>query len=141
MKRLPILSNLIPDEHILREGEGYVLTTVRLRSANNRFVKSVMLSEVTSCRIEYVEHPFWVLLAVLLAMAGMVLSNETHSGAPAFIAIAMAVVMIFAFFQTRSGLVRVASPTLYIDITFTSTDSEEMLALVDLVEQAKWLPN
>lgn len=141
MKPVYLLPDLLPGEHIIREGSGYVLTTVRLRSVDNKYIKSLMLSEVTSCKMEYVENLWWVVMAAVTVALGFVVAGVDRSVWPLIVAGLLAVIMLYAYRDTRSGKVVIASPTLQISIYFQGADRSEMLTLVDALEQAKHLPS
>lgn len=130
---------LFPDEQIITQSsEGAVtLTTHRIcyeyREWGRSYNQNIMLEHITSCE-NYSSNRYTLLILAGLLLAVAIFSNETEIKAPA---VAISLLCAFAYWQTRSNFVIIASPSTKMRIKVTGMRREKVLDFINKIEQTK----
>jgi len=138
---LEITMKLLPGEATISSSiDGLTLTTHRVRddqtASGSRQVISITLDAVSSCGIVSKSYPILLLLAVLSGGFGLLrLSKEEQS--LTYAPILLALVLVLAYFLTRSVVLAISSPGQSISISAKGMEPDTLIAFVDEVEQAK----
>ena len=105
---------LLPHERVLLQGQEFpvTITTSRVRYQFGRTIKSIMLEHVTSCRMDTVDIPILLMIAILLGAAGFVLL-QTGQQNESFGAFCLMVSLVFAILYAtiRRSVLVICSPT------------------------------
>lgn len=136
-----ITMTTIPDEKVLLQSGGLTLTTHRVRSEAERGGKmqitSIMLEELCSCETRFTSHPFLLILAGLLAVAGLLSSNLTRDGSVSLTALILAGILVAIYFATRKEVISLASAAARINLQRRQSGQQEAKQLIDQIEAAK----
>src|SRR2546425_719283 len=90
--------------------DAITLTTYRVMEESGSDATSIMLEDLTSCRVVYSEKIFWLLLAVVALIAGVGAWLFTQgSPAPAVVGAGVAVMFFMAFRGSRKQQLTLAS--------------------------------
>lgn len=136
---------LLPGESTLSEtsDKHLMLTTHRVRYDHrvpgNMQVIGITLDAVSSCGIISKNYPILLLLAILIGGFGALrrLFEEGGDQSMTYGLILVAVVLIVAYFLTRTMVLAISSPGESIRVSVKGLSQDALLALVDDVERAK----
>ncbi|MCK6560408.1 hypothetical protein HUU39_13590 [candidate division KSB1 bacterium] len=129
------------DERILLRSGGLTLTTHRVRSEAERGGKmqitSIMLEELCSCETRFTSHPFLLILAGLIAVAGLLSSNLVRDSSGLITALVFAGILLAIYFATRKEVISLASAAAQINLQRQQTEQQDAGQLIDQIEAAK----
>jgi hypothetical protein len=135
--------DLFEDETILRADARpscLILSSHRVRMVDSGVgsfkIVSIMLEEVASCSTIYTSQPLLLLLAMILALAGLYGLTPRHH-AVAFVGFALMAMVLFAYWLSRKRVLAIASAGEAIRLSLSGWSNEDVLAFVEELEDAK----
>jgi hypothetical protein len=131
----------LPGERFIAQFGGVIVTTFRVQvhggtSSSSRFV-SMTLDSVASCSFDTSSQPGLLVLAVLMAIGGIVMVTQHQAGFVAGLLVG-AVICLALYFATRRSALTIASKGgENIAVTVPALHGEAMQLFIDTVERSK----
>lgn len=132
--------NTVQGERVLLESSGKVLTLTSHRvryeakASGHSKVIGITLDAVASCGLVTRSYPVLLAIAGLAGIGGLVSRNGSSNGSLLFVA---AVILVLAYFITRSAVIEVASAGERIRVSAKGMSRESLMEFIDNVEAAK----
>lgn len=134
---------LMPGENVLWEtssdAEKITLTDRRIRkhvkSTGSQEVTGIFLEHVTSCRQEYISHPFLIVFAIVAAVGGIIALARGMDAMGVFLMV-LGVVFIVLYFTTRFNQLAFASPSGKITYRIFGNKVDDATEIIEEVEEA-----
>lgn len=133
---------LFPDEQLITQSTdgGVTLTTHRIayeyKEWGRSYNQSIMLEHITSCENAY-NTQVWLLvlggICFVIALLAATNGNTQGFGGATLIALVFAII----YWQTRSNLIIIASPSTKMVIKVNGMKRDRVLEFINKVEQAK----
>lgn len=131
---------MMPDENMLAQSGGLVLTTHRIRVETQTQITSIMLEELCSCETRFASHSFLLTLAGLFAVFGLIITNLTGDESDFLWGVIFSVIFVAIYFATRKAVITLASAGARINLERKKTSLQEAKQLIDQIEAAKNQP-
>jgi len=109
------IQNLFSGEEILTQSNKSIvtLTTHRIRYNNSEsgsaHIVSMLLENLSSIEVNYKSNPVVLALGVIIAVCGIIMSNNTHDTSIAIAGLAIGAVLILYYFRSRKHIISIAS--------------------------------